>query len=132
MASIFTRIIRGEIPCHRIAETESHIAFLDIRPVSRGHTLVVPKVEIDYLFDLDDAAIAETMIFAKRVAGHLDRVLKPIRTAVVVEGLEVPHAHVHLIPIHHHGQETSLRAGAPPQGYTLEEVAEALRAGIGG
>ncbi len=109
MATIFTKIIKGEIPSHKIAENETHIAFLDINPIAEGHTLVVPKKEIDYLFDLPDELLRETMLFAKKIAAALDRSLSPIRTGVIVEGLEVPHAHIHLVPIYKEGQNVSLR-----------------------
>lgn len=109
MATIFTKIIKGEIPSHKIAENETHIAFLDINPIAEGHTLVVPKKEIDYVFDLPDELLGETMVFAKKIAGALDRSLSPIRTGVIVEGLEVPHAHIHLVPIYKEGQDVSLR-----------------------
>lgn len=131
MNSIFSKIIRGEIPSHRVLETDRHVAFLDIRPVAQGHTLVVPKQEIDYLFDLDDELLAETMRVAKRVAKALDRAFSPIRTGVIVEGLEVPHAHVHLIPIHRHGQPFSLSAGRPAEPGELEAVAHAIRDCLG-
>jgi histidine triad (HIT) family protein len=130
MDTIFTKIIRKEIPSHTLLETDRHIAFLDIRPVTKGHTLVVPKKQIDYLFDLDDDLLTETIVFAKQVAAVLDRVLKPIRTGVIVEGLEVPHAHIHLIPIYSESMNFSLREGAAPIGYTLEEVAELIKKGI--
>lgn len=109
MATIFTKIIQGEIPCHKVAENDSHIAFLDINPIAKGHTLVVPKRETDYLFDLPDDLLADTLIFAKRVAQAIDLALDPLRTGIIVEGLEVPHAHVHLVPIYHEGQNLSLR-----------------------
>lgn len=99
MASIFTKIVRGEIPCHRVAESEDYLAFLDIRPLSTGHTLVIPKKEIDYFFDLDDDYLGRLMIFAKKVAKALEAVVPCERIGVSVVGLEVPHAHVHLIPI---------------------------------
>jgi histidine triad (HIT) family protein len=99
MASIFTRIIKGEIPCYRIAEDEDFIAFLDINPIARGHTLVVPKVEIDNLFDLDDWLMAGIGVFSKKVARAIDKVIECKRVGVAVLGLEVPHAHIHLIPI---------------------------------
>lgn len=99
MSTIFTRIIEGEIPCYKIAENETHFSFLDINPIARGHTLVVPKKEIDYIFDLPDALLADTMVFAKKIASAIDASLSPIRTGVIVEGLEVPHAHIHLVPI---------------------------------
>ena len=99
MASIFTRIIRGEIPCYKIAESDTFFAFLDINPLSRGHTLVIPKQETDYYFDLDDDLIAEMQVFSKKIARAIDKVMECKRVGVVVLGLEVPHAHIHLIPI---------------------------------
>lgn len=99
MASIFTKIINGEIPCYKIAEDNNFLAFLDINPLAKGHTLVVPKQEIDYLFDLDDDLLAELNIFAKKIARAIDKVMDCKRVGVAVLGLEVPHAHVHLIPI---------------------------------
>lgn len=99
MASIFTRIILGEIPCHKVAENEKFIAFLDITPVAKGHTLVVPKMEVDHFFDLDDAQLSEINLFAKEVAVKLQRTILCRRIGVAIIGLEVPHAHVHLIPL---------------------------------
>ena len=99
MASIFTRIVQGEIPCYKIAETEEYLAFLDINPLARGHTLVIPKEETDYLFDLEDEVLAGMNVFAKKVALAIDRVTDCKRVGVAVLGLEVPHAHIHLIPI---------------------------------
>lgn len=99
MASIFTRIIRGEIPSYKVAEDDSFYAFLDINPLTEGHTLVVPKKEIDYLFDLDDATLQGMIVFAKQVAKRIEREIACKRVAIVVLGLEVPHAHIHLIPI---------------------------------
>lgn len=99
MASIFTKIIQGEIPSYKIAEDERFIAFLDINPLAKGHTLVVPKVEIDYLFDLDDDLLGEMMKFAKKVALAIDSTMDCKRVGVAVLGLEVPHAHIHLCPI---------------------------------
>ncbi|MFU8813659.1 MAG: HIT family protein [Balneolaceae bacterium] len=123
MASIFTKIIRGEIPCHKVAESDTHIAFLDINPIAEGHTLVVPKQEIDYLFDLPDALLADTIVFAKQVARAIDRSLKPIRTGVIVEGLEVPHAHIHLVPIYNEGQDVSLGNTMNLSKERMEEIA---------
>lgn len=108
MPTIFTKIIKGEIPSYKIAENQSHIAFLDINPIARGHTLVVPKKEIDYFFDLPDELLKETMIFSKKIVLAIDRALSPIRTGVIVEGLEVPHAHIHLVPIYKESQKFSL------------------------
>lgn len=99
MASIFTRIINGEIPCHKVAETSDYLAFLDIRPQTKGHTLCIPKREIDYIFDLEDEYLAGLMTFAKKVARAVKQVVPCKRIGVAVVGLEVPHTHIHLIPI---------------------------------
>ncbi len=99
MSSIFSKIINGEIPCYKIAENEKFIAFLDINPLVKGHTLVVPKVEIDYIFDIDNALLSELFLFSKSVAAKIEKVIPCKRIGVSVVGLEVPHAHVHLIPI---------------------------------
>ena len=99
MASIFTRIIQGEIPCYKVAEDDRYFAFLDINPLTEGHTLVVPKKETDYLFDLDDDTLVGMVLFAKRIAKRIGEKIACKRVAVVVLGLEVPHAHIHLIPI---------------------------------
>lgn len=99
MASIFSRIIAGEIPSYKIAEDENYFAFLDINPLTEGHTLIVPKKEVDYIFDLDDTTLAEMVLFAKKVAAKIKQKIACKRVAVVVLGLEVPHAHIHLIPI---------------------------------
>ncbi len=99
MASIFTRIIKGEIPCYKVAESEQFLAFLDIRPLAKGHTLVIPKTEIDYFFDLEDSLLSGIMLFSKNVAKAIQNVVPCARIGVSVVGLEVPHAHVHLIPI---------------------------------
>ena len=96
MATIFTRIVRGEIPSYKVAEDERFFAFLDINPLTKGHTLVVPKQETDYL---DDRTLADMIVFAKRIARKLKEKIECKRVAVVVLGLEVPHAHIHLIPI---------------------------------
>lgn len=99
MASIFTRIINGEIPCYKVAENDRFIAFHDIRPLKAGHTLVVPKTEVDYIFDLDDRTVADMMVFAKRIAEAIKKVVECNRIGVAVLGLEVPHAHIHLVPL---------------------------------
>lgn len=99
MASIFSRIIAGEIPSYKVAEDENYYAFLDINPLTAGHTLVVPKKEVDYIFDLDNQTLAGMMLFAKQVAAKIRREIACARVAVVVLGMEVPHAHIHLIPI---------------------------------
>lgn len=99
MATIFSKIIAGEIPSYRIHEDERYFAFLDINPLAEGHTLVIPKVETDYLFDLEDDQLAGMTVFAKKVALAIDQVMVCKRVGVAVLGLEVPHAHIHLIPI---------------------------------
>lgn len=99
MATIFSRIIKGEIPCYKIAEDEQFFAFLDINPLSKGHTLVVPKRETDYIFSLEDEELAEMSVFAKKVAAAIEKAMPCQRIGVAVIGLEVPHAHIHLIPI---------------------------------
>lgn len=99
MASIFTRIINGEIPCYKVAEDDRFIAFLDVRPLKPGHTLVVPKKEVDYIFDLDEESLAGMIVFARRVALAMKEVIDCKRIGVAVLGLEVPHAHIHLIPL---------------------------------
>lgn len=99
MATIFSRIINGEIPCYKIAENDRFFAFLDINPLSKGHTLVVPKHETDYIFNLDDEELGQMMVFAKQVAQKIEKAIPCKRIAVAVIGLEVPHAHIHLVPI---------------------------------
>ena len=99
MASIFSRIIAGEIPSYKIAENDEFFAFLDINPLKKGHTLVIPKKEIDYIFDIDDEMIGRMMIFAKKIANAIKEAIPCLRVSVAVIGLEVPHAHIHLIPI---------------------------------
>lgn len=99
MATIFSKIVAGEIPCHKIAENDEFFAFLDINPVALGHTLVIPKKEINYIFDIDDAMLGRMMAFAKRVARAQEAAITCKRVGLAVMGLEVPHAHIHLIPI---------------------------------
>ena len=99
MATIFSKIIAGEIPSYKVAEDDRFFAFLDINPMAKGHTLVVPKIEVDYLFDLDDELLAEMTLFSKKVAEAIKKSVPCNRVGVLVMGLEVPHAHVHLIPI---------------------------------
>jgi histidine triad (HIT) family protein len=101
MSSIFTKIVNREIPAYIVAEDENYLAFLDINPLAKAHTLVIPKKEVDYIFDLDDESLAGLWIFAKKVAKAIDKYMEgeAIRTGVAVVGLEVPHAHIHLVPI---------------------------------
>jgi histidine triad (HIT) family protein len=98
MPSIFSKIVNGEIPCYKLAEDDKHLAFLDINPLTKGHALVIPKYEVDYIFDLDDQALADLHVFAKKVAIAIKKSVSCVRVGVSVVGLEVPHAHVHLIP----------------------------------
>lgn len=127
MASIFSRIIAGEIPCYKVAEDEHFFAFLDINPLAKGHTLVVPKKEIDYFYDLDDRTLGDMMVFTKDIAARIQRETGCKKVATVVLGLEVPHAHVHLIPMNSekdvdfHRQKLHL----PPE--EMEEIATKLR-----
>jgi len=100
MSSLFTKIVQGDIPCHKIAEDDNYLAFLDINPVAKGHTLCIPKKEIDYIFDLDDSTLSGLTLFSKKVAHAIQQVVPCNRIGITVIGLEVPHAHVHLIPIH--------------------------------
>jgi histidine triad (HIT) family protein len=99
MASIFSRIVSGEIPCHKIAENEDFLAFLDAFPIAEGHTLVIPKKEIDYIFDLDDALYTGLLLFAKSLVPAIQKTVPCLRVGLSVIGLEVPHAHVHLLPL---------------------------------
>jgi histidine triad (HIT) family protein len=99
MASIFTKIIKGEIPCYKVAEDQNYFAFLDINPLRAGHTLVIPKKETDYIFELDDEELAGLVIFSKKVAKAIKRAIPCTRIGVAILGLEVPHAHIHLVPM---------------------------------
>lgn len=130
MASIFTKIVQGEIPCHKIAENDKYLAFLDIQPLAKGHTLVIPKKEIDYIFDLDEETLSGLMVFAKKVGKSIEAAIPCERIGIAVLGLEVPHAHVHLIPINNIGdlsfQKERLKFSHPE----LAEIATAIRSNI--
>ena len=104
MATIFTKIINGDIPCYKIAEDERYFAFLDINPLHEGHTLIIPKVEEDYIFNLEDDLFAGMFVFAKKIALAIDKVIPSKRVGVAILGLEVPHAHIHLVPLQSEGQ----------------------------
>ncbi len=119
MASIFTRIVQGELPCYKIAETDDFFAFLDINPIVKGHTLAIPKKEIDYFFDLDDELLEGLMTFSKRVAGALKAAIECKRVGVIVAGLEVPHAHVHLVPFQ---TESQLSFSSPKLNFSADEM----------
>ena len=103
MASIFSRIVAGEIPSYKVAEDDNFYAFLDINPVAKGHTLVIPKQEVDYIFDQSDDAIAAHMVFTKRVAAAIKKAIPCVKVGMCVMGLEVPHAHIHVIPLQQEG-----------------------------
>lgn len=120
MATIFSRIVAGEIPCHKIAEDDEFFAFLDINPVAVGHTLVIPKKEVDYIFDIDDQMLGRMMAFAKRVARALETAIECKRVGLAVMGLEVPHAHIHLIPI---TKESDMNFFGKKKEMTQEELA---------
>lgn len=127
MATIFSKIANGEIPSYKIAEDEKYFAFLDINPLSKGHTLVIPKKETDYLFDIDDDTLAGMMVFAKKVAVALKQAIPCLRIGVAVLGLEVPHAHIHLVPLQN---ETDLNFKNPKLKFTPEEfksIADSVR-----
>ena len=121
MATIFSKIIAGEIPCYKVAENDNYFAFLDINPLAKCHTLVVPKVEVDYIFDLEDDQLAGMVKFAKRVAHKIKEQTGCVKVAMVVLGLEVPHAHIHLIPMN---SEKDVDFTAPKLKLTPEEFAE--------
>jgi histidine triad (HIT) family protein len=122
MASIFTKIIQGEIPCYKVAEDDAHIAFLDIQPLAPGHVLVVPKVEVDYLFDLDSDVYSALWVFAKKVAAGLKQAVPCRRIGVSVIGLEVPHVHIHLIPLNQMADINFTRTKLNPAPAELEEM----------
>lgn len=126
MATIFTKIIRGDIPSHKIAEDENHFSFLDINPIAEGHTLVVPKKETDYFFDLSEEEIHEAMCFAQKVAKGIDEALSPLRTGVIVQGLEVPHAHVHLVPLYSKTQPMALGHNVSVTEERMSELAKKI------
>jgi len=117
--TIFSRIIAGEIPCYKVAEDENYFAFLDINPMTKGHTLVVPKVEEDYIFNLNDETLSGMMIFAKKIAKSLEKSVECVRVGIAVIGLEVPHAHIHLIPIN---KEADMNFRNPKLKLSVEEM----------
>jgi histidine triad (HIT) family protein len=130
MASIFSRIVSGEIPCYKIAENDQCLAFLDINPLAKGHTLVIPKKEVDYIFDLPDEELAALMVFARKVASAVVKVIPCKRVGVAVIGLEVPHAHIHLVPIN---DIYDIDFRRPKLKFSPEEfssIAESIRTGL--
>ncbi|MGB5032815.1 MAG: HIT family protein [Saprospiraceae bacterium] len=121
MASIFSRIISGEIPCYKVAESESCIAFLDVNPLAKGHVLVVPKKEMDYIFDIDDELYLDLFVFAKKVAKAIQKIVPCTKIGMSVIGLEVPHAHIHLVPIN---KISDLNFSGPRVSLTTSEFIE--------
>lgn len=128
MASIFTKIIQGEIPCHKIAENDRFLAFLDVFPLVNGHVLVIPKKETDYIFDIDDSELGDMMVFAKKVAKAQRKAIACKRIGIAVIGLEVPHAHIHLVPMNTVNDINFTMPKLTPSKEQLETVAAAIRA----
>ena len=124
MATIFSRIVAGEIPCYKVAENDKFFAFLDIAPLAKGHTLVIPKREVDYFYDLEDDELQEMIVFAKSIAKKIKATTGCIKVATVVLGLEVPHAHIHLVPMN---TEDDVNFKREKLSLTPEEFAEIAR-----
>lgn len=127
MASIFTKIIERKIPAYIVAEDEQYIAFLDIMPLAKGHVLVVPKLEVDYIFDLEDDVLAGLHVFSKKVAQAIDRVIPCTRVGVAVIGLEVPHVHVHLVPLRTMDDINFTRPKLKIDSQELSDIAEKIK-----
>jgi histidine triad (HIT) family protein len=128
MASIFTKIINGEIPCYKIAENEQFIAFLDVFPVVKGHVLVIPKQEIDYIFDVPDETLAQMLVFAKPIAKAIQKVVSCKRVGLSVIGLEVPHAHLHLVPLNQlSDMDFTEKLTPPPSADEFSDLAKAIK-----
>ena len=130
MASIFSKIINGEIPCYKVAEDEQFFAFLDINPLAKGHTLVVPKREIDYYFDLEDDLFTEMNLFAKKVARAIDKSVECSRVGVAVIGLEVAHAHIHLVPLNNIGDLNFANPKLQLSKEEFEEIANTIASNL--
>lgn len=126
--TIFSKIIAGDIPCYKVAEDDKFFAFLDINPVNWGHTLVVPKQEIDYIFDIDDEQIGKMMIFAKKVAEAIKKAIPCRKVGMAVLGLEVPHAHIHLIPLQNEGDMDFRHKVENPTPEKMKEISEEISA----
>ncbi len=131
MASIFTKIVNGEIPCYMVAEDENYLAFLDIFPLKRGHVLVIPKVEVDYVFDLDAETYGGLWDFAHKVAGGIQVAIPCKRIGIAVLGMEVPHTHIHLVPLHHEGDLNFANPKLKFKPEEFTETAATIRAAIG-
>jgi len=126
MATIFTRIVNGEIPSYKVAESDKFYAFLDINPLAQGHTLVIPKQETDYIFDIEDKEYQELFLFAKRVAAAIKKAIPCKRVGVAVLGMEVPHAHIHLVPLQSEGDMNFRKAKLSLTPDTFKEIAEKI------
>ncbi len=127
MPSLFTRIVLGEVPCHKILEDERFLAFLDVRPINPGHTLVIPKQEVDYIFDLEDDLLGDLVKFAKKAAGPIRKAMPCKKVGLMVAGLEVPHVHIHLVPIFEVGDLNFAKARSA-SAEELASVAQKIRA----
>ena len=127
MPTIFSKILSGEIPCHKILENDQYLAFLDLRPVNRGHTLVIPKKEVDYIFDLDENLLSGIMPFSKKVAAAIKKTVPCKKIGVMVAGLEVPHAHIHLIPILNSVHELAFANAKAASAEDLAQLAKTIR-----
>lgn len=127
MGTIFTKIIKGEIPSYKIHENDKFYAFLDINPLAKGHTLVVPKQEVDYLFDIDDETLSEMIVYSKKIASAIKNAILCNRVGVMVIGLEVPHAHIHLIPIKQEGDMNLSNNRVKLSQDEFETIAEEIR-----
>lgn len=127
MASIFSKIVQGEIPAYKVVEDDYFLAFLDVNPLAKGHTLIIPKKEVDYIFDLDDTLYSGLFVFAKKVAKALEASVSCERIGVAIIGLEVPHAHIHLVPINHVGDINfaAPRVKLSPEQY--QEIADTIK-----
>ena len=124
MSSIFSKIVAGEIPCHKVAEDENYLAFLDISPLAKGHTLVIPKKEVDYIFDIDDDLFTGLQLFSKKVAKAIEKAVPCKRIGVAVIGLEVAHAHIHLIPIN---SVSDINFARPKLTFSQEEMGQTVK-----
>lgn len=130
MASIFTRIVQGEIPAHILAETDKFLAFLDVNPLCMGHALVIPKQEIDYVFNLDDSMLGEIMVFAKKIAHAIEKTVPCKRIGIAVIGLEVPHCHFHLVPLNTMNDINFMQEKLSPSNEELAQIAGKIRKNI--
>lgn len=130
MATIFSKIIAGDIPSYKIAEDEMFYAFLDINPMAKGHTLVVPKQETDYIFDLEDNILSEMILFSKKIAKAIEKSIECNRVGLMVVGLEVPHAHIHLIPINKEGDMNLSNSRVKLTTEQFIEIADSIRSSI--